>query len=92
MNYIFSIGNENVFLSQLWIHFILPSEFLISIHNDKNHPILNKYENEMIRISFYTLKGAALSPDLLIYFKCNNHTQDRTVILEKQNMDVMVTQ
>ena len=54
MNYIFPFGNENVLLCQLWTHFTLTSEFWISIDNDRNHPILNNYENEMIRISLYT--------------------------------------
>ena len=50
----------------------------------------------MIQISLYTsdfsLKGAALSSELLIYFKYNNHIQDRKLVLEERNMDVMVTQ
>ena len=96
MNYRFPAGNENVLLSQRWTNFILPSEFRISIHNDRNHPILSNYENKMIRISLYTshfsLKGEALSSELLIYFKYNNHIQDRKLVLEVRNMDVMVNQ
>ena len=54
IDYLFPIGNENVFSSQNCIHFILPSEFWSSFHNDKNRPVLNIYENEIIRISLYT--------------------------------------
>ena len=45
MNYRFTIGNENLF-SFVHIHckhFILPYEFLISIHNYKNRPILGNF-------------------------------------------------
>ena len=45
MNYLFPIGYENVFSSQYYTYFILPSEFWISIHNDKNYLILNSYGN-----------------------------------------------
>ena len=45
MNYLFPIGNENVFSSQHSTHFILHSEFRISIHNDRNRPILDNHEN-----------------------------------------------
>ena len=51
---LFPIGNENVFSPKHCIHFILPSEFWISFHNDKNRPVLDIYENEIIRISLYT--------------------------------------
>ena len=68
---------------------ILPSEFWISIHNVANCPILDKYENQMIRISLYTShflqKGAALSSGPLIYFKYNNHMQDRKIVLEESD-------
>ena len=96
MNYFFSIAIENLLLSQHWTHFILPSEFWVSIHNDENHPILINYGNEMIWISLYTshflLKGAALSSELLIHFKYNNYILDKKLVLEEQNMDVMVSQ
>ena len=50
----------------------------------------------MIRISLYTynfsLKGAALSSEILIYFICYKHIQYRKLVLEERNMDVMVTQ
>ena len=53
-------------------------------------------QNEMIRISLYSsrfsLKGAAWSSELLIYFRYNNHIQDRKLVLEERKMDVMVTQ
>ena len=43
----------------------------------------------MIRISLYTShflqKGAASSSELLIYFKYNNHIQDRKIVFEEQN-------
>ena len=41
MDYLFPIGKENVFLSQHFTLFILPSEFWISILNDRNRPILD---------------------------------------------------
>ena len=41
MDYLFPIGKENVFLSQHCTLFILPSEFWISILNDRNRPILD---------------------------------------------------
>ena len=63
MDYLFPTESENVLLSQRCTYFILPSEFWISIHNVTNRPILDNYENEMIRISLYAsrflLKGAA---------------------------------
>ena len=85
-----------MYTSQHWTNFILPSEFWVFIHNGRSHPILNNYENEMIQISLYTShfleKGAALALELLIYFKYNNHIQDRKLVLEEWNMDMMVTQ
>ena len=36
MNYLLPIGNVNVLWSQPWTHFILPSEFWISIYNYEN--------------------------------------------------------
>ena len=54
MDYLFSIENENVLLSRRSTHFILPSEFWISIHNVANCLILDKYENQMMQISLYT--------------------------------------
>ena len=96
MDYLFLIENENVLLSKCCTHFILPSEFSISIHNVANCSILDKYENQNIRISLYTshffAKGAALSSELLIYFKYNNHIQERKLVLEERNMDEMITQ
>ena len=96
MDYLFPVENENVLSSQRCKHFILPYEFWISIHNAANCPILDKYENEMIQISLYTShflqKGAASSSELLIYFKYNNHIQDRKLVLEERNMDEMITQ
>ena len=69
--------------------------YLFPNGNENVHPILNNYENEMIRISLHTshfsLKGAALSSELLIYFKYNNHIQDRKLALEKRSMNVMIT-
>ena len=56
-------------------------EIVFIMTNDRNHPILINHENEMIRISLYisyfSLRRAALSSELLIYFKYNNHIQDR---------------
>ena len=50
----------------------------------------------MIQITLYTYrfmeKGAASSSELLIYFKYNNHIQERKLVLEEQNMDEMITQ
>ena len=50
----------------------------------------------MIQISLYTYhfmeKGAASSSELLIYFKYNNHIQERKLVLEERNMDEMITQ
>ena len=95
MNYLFLIENENLLLSQCCTHFILPSEFSISIHVT-NCSILDKYENQKIRISFYAshffAKGAAQSSELLIYFKYNNHIQDGKLVLEERNMNEMIIQ
>ena len=81
MDYLFPIENENVLLSKRCTHFILPSELWISFHNVAYCPILDKYENQMIRISLHTShflqKRAASSSEPLIYFKYNNHIQDR---------------
>ena len=54
MDYFFPNENENILLSQGCTHFILLSEFWISIHNVANCPILDKYETQMIQISLYT--------------------------------------
>ena len=71
MDYLFPIENENVLLSKRSTQFILPSALWISIHNVAYCPILDKYENQMTRISLYTShflqKGAASSSELLIY-------------------------
>ena len=50
MDFLFLIENENLLSSQHCTHFILPSEFWIFIHNDRNRPILDIYENEIIRV------------------------------------------
>ena len=51
-----------IFVFSAMCKFCLSSEFWISIHNDRNCPILDNYDNETIRISFYYfyfwLKGA----------------------------------
>ena len=71
MDYLFPIENENVLLSKRSTQFILPSQLRISINNVAYCPILDKYENQMTRISLYTShflqKGAASSSELLIY-------------------------
>ena len=60
MDYIFPTENENVLLSQRWAHYILTSEFWISIHNVANSPILDKYENKMfVYLSFFG-KGSSI--------------------------------
>ena len=75
MEYLFPIENENVLLSKRCTHFILPSELWISFHNVAYCPILDKYENQMIRISLHTFHflqmGAASSSELLIYSVSN---------------------
>ena len=95
MDYLFPIKNENVLLSQCCTHFNLLSEFWISIHSVANCRILNEYDNQMIRISLYTShflqKGEMSSSELLIYFKYNNHIQDRKLLLEKRNVDEKIT-
>ena len=72
---LFPIGNENVFSSQHRTYFILPSEFRIFIHNNRNCPILDNYENKITLISlnffYHLLKGAGSSPKRLIYSKHN---------------------
>ena len=45
MDYPFPTGNENLLFYQHSTHFILPSEFLISVHIDTNCPSLVNYEN-----------------------------------------------
>ena len=49
----------------------------------------------MMKISLYTshffAKRVALSSELLIYFKYNNHIQHRKLVLEERNMDEMIT-
>ena len=96
MDYLFLIENENVLQSTRCSHFALAFEVWLSIHNVTNCPILDKYENQMIWISLYTshfLKmGGALSSEILIYFKYNNHIQERKLVLEERNMDEMITQ
>ena len=91
-----TIGNENVCSSQHCTHFILPSETWISIHNDRNCPIFDNYENGIIRNSLYTfhflLKGADSCSRLLINFKYNNYIQDKKLVSEEGKMDVMVIQ
>ena len=63
VGYPFPIVNENVFYSQYYIHFILLSEFLHFTHNERNCPILDNYQVEIIGISLYSscflLKGPA---------------------------------
>ena len=34
-----------------WKRFVHPSEFWISIHNERNLPVLDNYDNEVVRIS-----------------------------------------
>lgn len=53
MNYLSPIENENLFSSEHYTHFILYSELLIFIRNDRNRLILDNYKNEIIRISLY---------------------------------------
>ena len=96
MDYLFLVENECVIQSKCCTHFILPSEFWISIHNVTNCAILDKYENQRIWISLYNshfLKmGGASSSEVLIYSTYNNHIQDRKFLLEERNMDEMITQ
>ena len=54
IDYIFPIGNENLSSSQNCSHVISPAEFWFSIHIDKNRPVLDNYETEIIRSSFYS--------------------------------------
>ena len=54
-DYLFPIGNQNAFSSQHCTNFILPSEFRVSIHNGRNQPILDNYDN------YFLLRGAVLS-------------------------------
>ena len=70
MDYLFPIENENALLSQRCTHFILPSEFWICIHNVANCPILDKYENQMIRISFYT--SHFFAKESSVFFRASN--------------------
>ena len=44
MDYLFLIENGNFFSSQHCTYFVLPSEFGVSIHNERNRPVLvNSY-------------------------------------------------
>ena len=89
MDYLFPIENENVLLSKRSTQFILPSELWISIHNVAYCPILDKYENQMTRISLYTShflqKGAASSSELLIYSISNTTVTSKIEILYWRN-------
>ena len=91
--------NKNFFSSQRCTHFVLPSEFWISIYNDRNCPILDNSETETIRISLYfshlLLKGEALSSRLLIFFRYDIHVQQKKLTMNVSKtkiMDVLVTQ
>ena len=89
MDYLFPIENENVLLSKRSTQFILPSALSISIHNVAYCPILDKYENQMTRISLYTShflqKGAASSSELLIYSISNTTVTSKIEILYWRN-------
>ena len=37
--------------SALLVYFVVPSEFWISIHNEGNRPVLDNYDNKIVRIS-----------------------------------------
>ena len=77
MSYLLPIESENLFLSQHCTYVSLPSEFWISIHNNKNRPILDNFRylwkwnnpNQFLFLysSHVLLKGAASSSRLLIY-------------------------
>ena len=87
MDYLSQAGKEN-FSSQHCTYFALPSEFGISIHNDKNCPVLDNYDNKIVRISLNSfdllLKGAGLSPRVLISLKYNDHIRDKKHVLKEQ--------
>ena len=51
MDYIFLIENGNFFSSQHCTYFFLHSEFGVSIHNERNRPVLDNYGNKIVRIS-----------------------------------------
>ena len=91
-----TIGNENIYSSQHCTHFILLSETWIVIYNDSNCPILENYENWIIRISLCTShflqKVATLCSRLLIKFKYNNYIRGKKPISAERKMDVMETQ
>ena len=96
MDYLIPTENENVLLSQRCIYFILPYKFWISIHNVANCPIKinmkSKWSESVCTPLIVCKKGAASSSELLIYFRYNNHIQDRKLVLDERNMDEMITQ
>ena len=76
--------------------FIALSKFWNFIHNDRNCPILDKYDNKIIRFRLYYFhflpKRRALSPRLPIYFKYNNHIHSKNLGLEDwKKIDMMVS-
>lgn len=70
-------GNENTYSSQPFTYFILPYEFWISIHSDRNCRILDNHEHE--RISCFLLKGEASS--------LRHHKQDNKLVLEERKKE-----
>ena len=87
MDCIFPIVNENLFSSQRSTYFILRSEFWISLHNDRNRPILDNCEDEIIKISLYSshLKGEAVPPRLLVCLKYNKYIHHKLVLEKRKN-------
>ena len=81
-------GGKFFFSSQHCTQFILPSEFWISIHNDRYWPILDNYENEIVWISFhsshFSLKWAVSTSKFPMYLKYNIYIQDKKIELEGQ--------
>ena len=76
--------------------FIALSKFWNFIPNDRNCPILDKYDNKIIRFRLYYFhllpKRGALSPRLPIYFKYNNHIHSKNLGLEDwKKIDMMVS-
>ena len=84
----FPTANENVLPFQHCTSFILPSDFWLSIHNDRNCPILDNCDNKIIRISLYSFHflRAVLPPRLLIYFKYNNHIGGTKLVSKEQRL------
>ena len=88
MNYLSPIENENLFSSEHYTHFILYSELLIFIRNDRNRLILDNYRNEVIRISLYS---SHFYKESSLFFKASNlfqkysyHILVKKVVLEER--------